>query len=180
MARALLITLMLLTANVSAQQIYRTTDAQGNVVFTDKPPAASTSSEQVTLPETNTTPATAVRPRPQEAPKAQEPEGNAFAVSILIPANETTIPMGPGNFSVTVDVEPALGQGLSLQLYMDGIPWGDPQRANSWSLTNVFRGAHDITVAVVDTQLQSLGSSEPVRVYVMRPSINSPNRRAGN
>jgi len=179
MARALLITLMLLTANVSAQQIYRTTDAQGNVVFTDKP-AASTSSEQVTLPETNTTPATAVRPRPQEAPKAQEPEGDAFALSILIPANETTIPMGPGNFSVTVDVKPALGQGLSLQLYMDGIPWGDAQRTNSWSLTNVFRGAHDITVAVVDTQLQSLGSSEPVRVYVLRPSINSPNRRAGN
>ena len=179
MARALLITLLLLAANVSAQ-IYRTTDAQGNVVFTDKPPAASTSAGQVTLPETNTTPATPVRPRPEKAPEAQEPEGEAFAVKILIPADETTVPMGPGNFSVNADVEPALGMGESLQLYMDGIPWGDPQRTASWSLTNVFRGAHDITVAVVDSQMQSLGSSDPVRVYVLRPSINSPNRRAGN
>jgi hypothetical protein len=63
---------------------------------------------------------------------------------------------------------------------MDGIPWGDPQQGNSWALSNVFRGAHDITVAVVDEQGQHLASSDPVRVYVLRPSINSPNRRAGN
>ena len=101
-------------------------------------------------------------------------------MAFTVPPNETKIPMGPGNFSVTVDVEPALGQGVSLQLYMDGIPWGDPQRNNSWALTNVFRGGHDITVAVVDEEGQHLASSEPVRVYVMRPSINSPARRGRN
>jgi hypothetical protein len=179
MIRTLLLLGLLLPWAVSAQ-IYRTTDEQGNVVFTDKPPATSTSSEPVELPPTNTTPATEVRPRPKPAAPAEEPEGNDISVAITIPANETTIPMGPGNFAVNVAVEPSLGRGASLQLYMDGIPWGDPQQGNSWALSNVFRGAHDITVAVVDEQGQHLASSDPVRVYVLRPSINSPNRRAGN
>lgn len=179
MIRTLLLLGLLLPWTVSAQ-IYRTTDEQGNVVFTDKPPATSTSAEPVELPPTNTTPATEVRPRPKPVAPTQEPEGNDISVAITIPANETTIPMGPGNFAVNVEVEPSLGRGASLQLYMDGIPWGDPQQGNSWALSNVFRGAHDITVAVVDEQGQHLASSDPVRVYVLRPSINSPNRRAGN
>ena len=179
MIRTLLLLTLLLPWAASAQ-IYRTTDEQGNVVFTDRPPASSTTAEPVELPETNTTPATPVRPRPKPTPAAEEPEGSGISVAIKIPANETTIPMGPGNFSVNVAVEPALPGGTSLQLYMDGIPWGDAQQGTSWALSNVFRGAHDITVAVVDSQGQHLASSDPVRVYVMRPSINSPNRRAGN
>ena len=48
-------------ANVTRSKSTAQPMQQGNVVFTDKPPAASTSAEQVTLPETNTTPATPVR-----------------------------------------------------------------------------------------------------------------------
>ena len=55
---------------------------------------------------------------------------------------------------------------------MDGTPWGDPQTSNSWALTNVFRGAHDLTVAVTDTKGKKLANSDPVRVYVFRPSAN--------
>ena len=176
----LLVSTLTIAQGLMAQQIFRTTDEQGNVIFTDKPPASSTTTEAVDLPPTNTTPATPIPPRPKPKPEREEPEAAGITVAITVPPNETTIPLGPGNFAVNVDVEPALGQGATLQLYMDGIPWGDPQRNNSWALTNVFRGAHDITVAVVDEQGQHLASSEPVRVYVLRPSINSPARRAGN
>jgi hypothetical protein len=176
----LLVSTLTLAQSLMAQQIFRTTDEHGNVIFTDKPPASSTTTESVELPPTNTTPATPIPQRTEPEPEPEEPESAGFKVAITVPTNETTIPMGPGNFSVTVKVEPALGQGASLQLYMDGIPWGDPQRNKSWALTNVFRGGHDITVAVVDEEGQHLASSEPVRVYVLRPSINSPARRAGN
>jgi hypothetical protein len=88
--------------------------------------------------------------------------------------------MGPGNFSVSASVRPSLVDGTLLQLYMDGTPWGDAQRETTWSLTNVFRGAHDITVAVVDEDGEQLTTSAPVRVYVLRPSINSPARRGNN
>ena len=173
MTRFLLLALLALPLAVSAQ-IYRTVDENGNVVFSDTPPPDGASGEEVELQPINTAPPP--EPRPDLAPREpeEEPEAAAmeYGVAITVPANETTIPMGPGNFSVSAVVRPALGADHSLQLYMDGTPWGGPQTVPSWALTNVFRGAHDITIAVVDPEGEHLAVSEPVRFYVLRPSIN--------
>ena len=114
--------------------------------------------------------------RPAEKPAAAEPEAISYQVSMTAPANETTIPMGPGNFSLSAQVTPTQGRGELLQLYMDGAAWGVPQDNPSWSLTNVFRGAHDLHVAVIDANGKELAKSAAVRVYVLRPSTNFKNR----
>ena len=88
---------------------------------------------------------------------------------ITSPTDETTIPNGPGNFSVSASVAPAMGPEHNLQLFMDGSPWGEAQRSARWSLTNVFRGEHQLTVAVVDGSGETIATSDPVRVYVFRP-----------
>ena len=176
MTRLYLAMLLAVPLAVSAQ-IYRSVDEQGNVVFSDQPPAAGTEGEKVELPPVNTTPAP--EPRPDPAPEEEleeEPAAPEYGVAITEPANETTIPMGPGNFSVSGVVRPSLAAGHLLQLKMDGEPWGEPQASPAWSLTNVFRGAHDITIAVVDGDGEQLATSEPVRVYVLRPSVHFRNR----
>jgi hypothetical protein len=179
MTRLLLLALIALPLAASAQ-IYRTVDENGNVVFSDTPPAEGADGEEVELQPINTTPPP--EPRPDLAPREPEEEAELesaaldYGVAITVPANETTIAMGPGNFSVSAVVRPALGADHRLQLYMDGTPWGDPQTVPSWALTNVFRGAHDITIAVTDAEGEHLAISEPVRVYVLRPSINFRNR----
>jgi hypothetical protein len=175
-----LLLLSLVAASVTAQEIFRTTDEDGNVVFTDQPPAGSAEAERIELQRTNTTPATPLPPRPTPDPLPKAPAFPDFDVAVSSPPNETTIAMGPGNFSVSASVRPSLVDGTLLQLYMDGTPWGDAQRETTWSMTNVFRGAHDITVAVVDEDGKQLTTSAPVRVYVLRPSINSPARRGNN
>ena len=176
MNRLLLLALLLIPLASNAQ-IYRTTDDSGNVTFSDAPPPGTTG-EQVELQQTNTAPPPPQRPSTaQPAPGQKDPAPTAYKVAISAPAKETTVPMGPGNFSVSVSVEPALGQTDQLQLFTDGIPWGEPQQGTSWALTNVFRGAHDLTVAVTDDAGKQLAVSEPVRVYVLRPSINNKNRR---
>jgi hypothetical protein len=179
-ATFLMLLLSLLAGVAAAQEIFRTTDEHGNVVFTDQPPAGVAEGERIELQQTNTTPATPLPPKTKPEQPAAEAETPGFEVAITAPPNETTIAMGPGNFSVTAGVQPALTGGAMLQLYVGGAPWGEPQQANSWDLTNVFRGAHDLTVAVVDEEGQQLAESEPVRVYVLRPSINSPARRGNN
>ena len=172
----LLLSLLLISLAATAQ-IYKTTDEEGNVVFTDSPPQG-VEREEVELPRTNTAPPPPERAAPPS--KEEEEEEDAadveYGVVITVPENETTIPMGPGNFTVSAVVRPSLGADHRLQLLMDAVPWGDPQAATSWALTNVFRGAHDIAVAVVDSDGKSLAISEPVRVYVMRPSVNFRNR----
>ncbi len=179
MRKILLLCTLLLVSQLGIAQIYKTTDAQGNVSYSDSPPASGPS-EQVELRQTNSTPAPDMTAAPVSELPAQGSDDDSMAidykVAIASPANETTIPMGPGNFPVSVSLEPALQQGALLQLYVDGSPSGSPQSSNSWGLTNVFRGAHDLTVAVVDTQGNPLAESSAVRVYVLRPSVNFKNR----
>ncbi len=174
MTRLLATILLLLPLFASGQNIYRTTDENGNVVFTDRPADGSTTTEQVEIRQTNITPATPIETR--EEPQAAEPEEEDYSVNILSPDNETSFPMGPGNFSVSAEVSPGLRGGHALQLYVGGAPWGAPQSSTGWDLTNVFRGAHDLTVAVVDSDGEQLAVSPPVRVFVHRPSVNFRNR----
>lgn len=175
--RILLLAALLLPQLVTAQ-IYKSTDEHGNVSFSDTPPASG-QSEQIELRETNSAaPPEMTEPRDEAAKTAAgEEAGGTYSVAIAAPANETTIPMGPGNFAVSATVEPALAQGALLQLYVDGSPSGNPQSSSSWELTNVYRGAHDLTVVVVGNKGERLAESGPVRVYVLRPSTNFKNKQ---
>lgn len=178
--RTLLLATLLLLPQLATAQIYKSTDGEGNVSYSDTPPASGPS-EQVKLRETNSTPAPEMvepAPSPSSTDSAEQTaEGADYSVSISSPANETTMPMGPGNFSISASVEPGLSQGALLQLYVDGSPSGNPQSSSNWALTNVFRGAHDLKVAVVSNKDEQLAESEPVRVYVLRPSTNFKNRK---
>ncbi|MCB1842742.1 MAG: DUF4124 domain-containing protein [Halioglobus sp.] len=172
--RSACLVLSLLTPllGIADSSIYRTVDADGNVIFTDAPPANPDSqSERVDVRRTNTAPPppTALRPAEAATPEPTDPSKASWTVRITAPANETTIPMGPGNFSVSAAVTPALGAGQRLQLLMDGGPHGDPRQDGAWQLTNVFRGEHKLAVSVVDKSGKALATSEPVTVYVMRP-----------
>jgi len=174
MRRFLVLVLLLAPLAGLADSVYRTVDANGNVIFTDTPPADGSAADRIDIRRTNTVQATELPPPPSAEPQAAGEEAAAleYDVRITAPANETSFPMGPGNFSVSVSVTPALKKYDGLQLFMDGTPWGSPQRDTLWDLTNVFRGQHDITVGVVDADGQTLVMSSPVRVFVHRPSTN--------
>ena len=168
---------LLLVSLAGNAQIYKTVDEEGNVSYSDMPTAGG-ASEEVEVQHINTTPPPpTAAPRRQQQTAEEEPATVTYQPVITAPANETTIPMGPGNFSVSAQVEPPLEAGAALQLYVDGNPEGVPQESASWSLTNVFRGAHDLEVAVVDMNGEELARSSAVRVYVLRPSVNYKNRK---
>ncbi|HEY6131718.1 MAG TPA: DUF4124 domain-containing protein [Halioglobus sp.] len=178
MSRCFLFALLLIPLTGWCDSVYRTTDEHGNVVFTDTPPANNKPAERVELNHTNT-----AESPPNLAPPAQvgtqdkESDIPPTTVTITDPPNETSYPMGPGNFSVSVDVSSPLATDENLQLFMDGAAWGSPQQATRWNLTNVFRGQHDLTVGVVDNTGKTQALSTPVRVFVHRPSTNFKNRQ---
>jgi len=163
----------LLCASAALGQIYKTTDENGNVVFTDQPPSGSRAAEEVKLKQLNTTPAPT--PLPARETPAEEPAGPDYTVSIKFPTNETTIPMGPGNFSVVASTFPPLRAGEVLQLQINGTDRGPAQTGSNWELTNVFRGAHELTVQRKSAEGEVLTTSEAVTVYVHRPSIKFQN-----
>ena len=175
--RILLLTMLLLLPQLGAAQIYKTTDENGNVSYSDTPPSSGPS-EEIRLREINSTPpppSVDIPRQPTDDP-GQQPD-NSYRIAITSPPDETSIPMGPGNFSVSATVEPNVGNGELLQLLLDDSPWGEPQPGGNWALTNVFRGAHTVKVAVVDKEGKRLAESSPITVYVFRPSVNFKNRK---
>ena len=171
MIRYSLLALVLASVAVSAQ-IYRTTDEQGNVIFTDKPAAkGGVEVEAVELNRTNTTPPPDERPDLAPAPKTDKSAVKpAYTVAITAPVEGSVIPMGPGNFSVSATTSPALGEGESLQLILSGSPWQESQTRGQWNLTNIRRGEHDIVVLRLDAKGKEVAASEPVRILVLRPT----------
>lgn len=159
-----------------AAQIYKVTDEEQGVIFTDRPGNVGSTSgrnvEEVELSDTNTVaPVTPTRPRSTSTAKAEPEESEAPTVSITSPGNESTIAMGPGNFAVSALAKPPLARGESLVLLIDGQPVGAAQTSSSWFVEGALRGPHDLVVQRTTSRGTTVAISEPVRIYVLRPSI---------
>ncbi len=162
-----------------ATDIYKRTDAEGNVIFSDQPPAEGEQAEKVPLGELNTTPAVRPSAPASNGVSTEEPpqEPQEPSISIASPANEETIAMGPGDVTVTARAIPPLGSLEQLQLFLDGQAHGEPQRSSTWELKGLLRGPHDLAVERMDRRGNRLDRSDSVRIYVLRPSLNQPQRR---
>ena len=133
----------------AAEKIYKVVDEEGNVTFTDTPPNdADATVEPHSILGTNTTPA--VETVPENVVKTDQPGAEAsYVTRIVSQANESTRPMGQGDFVVEAEVSPSLDSKEQLILLLDGAAVGAPQSVPRWQLTNVFRGAHRLQVVRV-------------------------------
>jgi hypothetical protein len=158
----------------TAQPVYKVVDEQGNVTFTDTPPSDAATEVQ-TLNATNTTPS---MPFGDDATvddtAMQDTEAPvAYSTRITSPVDQSTIPMGPGDFVVEAAVQPILPIGEHLVLTLDGISVGAPQRAARRQLTNVFRGEHRLQVFRLGADDTQQDASPEQVVFVMRPVIRN-------
>ena len=101
----------------------------------------------------------------------REVETPASRIEITSPANESTIAMGPGNFTVSARAEPPLTGRETVVLFVDGQPLGAGQTTLSWFVEGAPRGPHDLVVQRIAGSGETVAISQPVRVYVLRPSI---------
>lgn len=154
----------------AATPVYKITDENGNVVFTDQPPAVDAeSAKQHTVSPLNTAKPLAIKPvEPAPAPSAVS---IPFETRIEQPVDGSTIPMGPGNFSVYVLISPPLTDAEHLQLEIDGAPYGPPQRQQQWSLSNIYRGEHQLRVHRLHSSGAQMDVSDASTVFVLRPSV---------
>ena len=158
--------------SVASQTIYKITDKNGQVTYTDIAPEVSEhTDEEYRVQKPNAAmpvvPETAA-PRIAPAPESAIPQ---YVTLISQPDDGTTIPMGPGNFMVKANISPRLGISEHLQLEIDGTPFGPAQQQTRWQLTNIFRGAHGLRVMRLDKSGSNVDSSEISTVFVLRPSI---------
>ncbi|GMQ88996.1 MAG: DUF4124 domain-containing protein [Gammaproteobacteria bacterium] len=164
-------TLLVWTAGLSAA-VYKSVDAQGNVVYSDEPVG---NGKPVDLPPLSTIPPPKYTPR-QPSAKPDEP-GSAYSkISIVSPTQEATLRDNTGAVPVSAGLEPALNSaaGHRFQFYLDGQTQGEPTKSSQIVIANVDRGAHNVAVAVVDGKGKEVTRSSPVQFFLHRQSINFP------
>lgn len=155
----------------AAQSVYKVTDENGNVTFTDTPPLDPEATvEEHSLHAPNS--AQPVLSSPEILEPAESDSPLQFETKIVSPGDNATIPMGPGNFSVQVALSPRLKAGEKLLLLLDGEPVGAPQRIPNWQLNNVYRGEHRLQVLRIDDGGAQLDESDISTVFVMRPIVS--------
>jgi len=166
---------------VSAASVYRTTDAQGNAVFTDRPVEQG---ERVELEPLSVLPSTPVRDpaaRDVERETARQPAraDTPFmpytTFRIEQPEDGETLPTGAaGNVQVTLAIEPALRPDHKVRLLVDGRVSQSALHARVFMLTDLVRGEHTLQAELLDAQGRVRHRSAPVTLYVQRASVHLP------
>lgn len=170
---ALLLSLVIFfIISVSYAQVYKWTDSQGLVHFSDTPHDGA---QKVKIPDAQTF-------SPPTIPKTQFPDQDENGkmtpkdhkynkIVITQPTNEATIRNNDGYLIVAVQLEPNLVNGDKLQLLFDGSPLGDPQTNLIFQLNGIYRGSHTISVQALDEGGAVLNTSDPVTVFMQRPRV---------
>jgi hypothetical protein len=159
-------------AGLANAQIYKSVDTNGVVTFSETPPRGPQDRvEKLQTPaQVNNMQSILIAPTDtQEVDNIKDLAERSIA--IVSPTDNATIPMGAGIFDVVVEAAPDLSDGEVVELYLDDEKVGDAQTTLKWTLTYVIRGAHKLQAKWIAEDGSILATSEPITVFVLRPSI---------
>jgi hypothetical protein len=154
-------------------QIYKYTDANGNTVYSEHPPAGKPA-QQMQLPPLNSVQMPKGKAPPsapeQPAPPPAVATPSAYATLELtdLPA-DGAIRANNGTFEVGVNIQPRLAGGRLLQLVLDGVAYGTPSNVPRLQLVNIDRGEHSLAVQVLEGA-DVVQTSASRTIYVLRVS----------
>ena len=152
-----------------AQQIYKTVDEDGNVVYTDQKP--SEDAEPIPLPEL-----TVVDPVELGDPAVaggqssnQESEMAQIDFSITAPMADEVIINTAYRLDVRVDLEVDLPRSAQIVYLVDGEE-KLTSREMSVTLEGIERGPHQVSAEVRDSNGRVLAATEPVSFFMRQQS----------
>jgi hypothetical protein len=162
--------LLIALCTLAQAGVYKRTDAQGNVEYTDVP--RSTQEKPIPLPPPSTytpPPVSGTAAGPQGG--AQVVQSSVYrSVTISQPADDEAVRDNAGNLSIQVSSDPALQANHRFVVLIDGAKQAEG-RGGSLQVENVDRGTHSLQVNVVDGGGRVLASSPVVKFHMLRISV---------
>lgn len=159
----------------ASAKIYRSVDKHGNVIFSDQPAEDSGASEEVHLRTPNMVPMKQVKlPQVDSQAAEEEPAEEYRSLVITSPEPESTIRNPREPVPIVVDLQPSLQGEDRLVLFDNG------EEQPGMELNTIIRGTHSLVVKVINPDGEVLISSEPVRVYVHRSTVQNFQNGPGN
>jgi hypothetical protein len=179
MRRTFIILLLILpTMALSGEDktgIYKSLDAEGNVVYSDTP---SIGAEKITPP-----PITTVKSGPvlkPEQPAAEDKDKKAptsyTSFSILQPVNDITIWDNQGSIPVSLKLEPELDtdNGHGVWVYIDGRAMVKQSPSLIQPISGIERGTHQIRAEIRDGAGKVLKRTKTISVHLKKHAIPKP------
>jgi hypothetical protein len=172
--RVIWILLLMASAAVHAE-VYKSVNADGEVVYSDQPTRGAERIKMPVLPSYTPQPVTTL----SRSTRAADQQSHYEHFTLSGPANEATIRNNLGTVVIETVLTPALllSQGHSIQYYLDGVAHGAAIDSTSLTLTNVDRGQHQLSASVLDAAGTVLISTAETTVFVKRNSKLHGNRQ---
>jgi len=164
-------------ANPLLAQVYKTTDADGNVTYTDRPPEDG--SKPVKLAPISIIEA----PAYESKPKAGEEKGEAANelslrdmrrnykdFSIVSPQPEQSIWQPEQAITVGWSVRYELQPGMQVTIIVNGRPYATTTE-RLVPIGELDRGEHIVSAELKDVKNRKIATASPVTFYIQRPNI---------
>ena len=186
-----LVMLLVFTPRVFAE-VYKTTDENGNVVYTDRQPAPDanpldlpglsiiSAQKPVAPPVIPGTISASDGPEPepqQEVTSIRDLRRGYRDFAIVSPAQDQNI-WGTGNeASIAWNTRYRLQPGMSVIIYVDGAALA-PTTASATTVGKLYRGEHKVYAELIDARNRRIATTRPVSFHIKQYSVNFPSRQS--
>lgn len=172
--RYLFLIICLVLASAASAEVYRWTDADGQVHYSDRPHEGA---ESVDLPKAQTFSAPVVQRSPTVKDDSEDEEASKYSkLRITSPADGQTEWSNPGEVDVALSLTPKLQRGHTVVLSMDGASAGSASTGDlNFKLAGVDRGTHALQASVQDGSGKTLIESSTINFTVLKTSVLNPN-----
>ena len=150
---------LFISASITAETVYKKTDPDGSVIFTDQP---STDTEEVKIRKPTTF--SPIR-LPSIGSTKNKAKSISYVVTIIEPSNDSTI-IGTTSINVSVTVTPGLPADHKLR-YQLGSQVVD-SHSTAVSFDNVVRGTHILNVSVINREGEAVSAGSSVTFHQKR------------
>lgn len=167
---ALVLSTLLASTTTIAADVYVWEDDNHVIHFSDTPghPNAkkiTLAEDPIALPELSSK-----TPAPAERLKQDKEKQPSLSIDIRTPTHDATIRSNPGIIRVEGELQGRLKVGQTIQLLLNHRPYGAPQVPTSWSMTNIDRGTHTLTLQIIENG-KIIASSNTITVHLHRASV---------
>ena len=168
--------LLLCAAQLGSAAVYTYIDANGERVFTDKPPKNQRTEIIHIAPPNQIAPPPAMKPPPVYQADPEPLAVQYQVLRILVPEPNATLRANDRQLIVTVSSEPALLAGHHYRLILDGEPVGDPSRSPVFPLSEIDRGTHQLAVEIINEKGAVLERTPSQPFHLRQITLNDKRR----
>ena len=133
---------LLIFSSIGSAELYKWTDADGVVHYTDRLPSADVQQDYL--------PARLKSLRTGNSQETSEENSVYSTFSINQPAPEATVRTDNATVDIVVQIEPPLTENHFLQSYLDGLEVGDKTKSTALTLQEMQFGTHRLQARIID------------------------------